>query len=269
MRADLDTLLRDAGTDPAAPLDPDALWAAGRRRRFARRATAATGGLAGIAAIALVATTVIGDATGIGVPEIEPMAPSPPAAGVATDGSDQDAPASDDVSRPTADDGAALLEQQREAADLAQQRMIDDIDAALDRMETAEIEELAVEDPDPGPSADPAAMADPCAPRAGGEMAVFIDVVSPVAQQQVGGAIELVGCASVYEATVRYRLLDASGRVLVDSFTTATAGGPDIGEFRETIAISTIGAVTLEVFWDSPKDGEGERDKVTLELAAG
>ena len=275
MRADLDTLLEEAGTDPTSPLDPDTLWGTGRRRRLVRRVTAAASGLAGIAAIALVATTVIGTTAGPGVPEIEPMAPTPPAVDVAPDRSEQDTAVADEASPQVADDRAARFAQQREAAELAQQRLIDDVEAAFDRMEQAVVEQLvaleaeAEAGPTPAPSPDPAAVADPCAPREGGEMAVFIDVVSPVAEQQLGGQIELVGCASVYEATVRYRVLDASGQVLVDSFTTATAGGPDIGEFRESIAVGTTGAVTLEVFWDSPKDGEGERDKITVELVNG
>ncbi len=84
MRADLDTLLPNAAREPDAPLDADALWARGRRRRAIRRVSAAAGSLAGIAALALVASSLIGGA-GTAVPEIAPMAP-PAGTGQGTDG---------------------------------------------------------------------------------------------------------------------------------------------------------------------------------------
>jgi hypothetical protein len=99
-------------------------------------------------------------------------------------------------------------------------------------------------------------------------MDVFVDVAGPVSGQQVGSSFELVGCANVYEANVRYRLL-AGSAVLDDSFTTATCGTGCVGEFRETISVPAgSGPLTLEVFWDSPADGS-ERDKVTISLERG
>jgi hypothetical protein len=98
-------------------------------------------------------------------------------------------------------------------------------------------------------------------------MDVFVDVAGPVSGQQVGSSFELVGCANVYEATVRYRLVGSGGSV--DSFTTATCGTGCVGEFRETISVPVgSGPLTLEVFWDSPADGS-ERDKVTIPLGRG
>ena len=128
-------------------------------------------------------------------------------------------------------------------------------------------------DPDPVPEPDPAAMADPCAPYVGAEDTLVIDVVSPVEGQHVGDEIELVGCARVFEATVQYRVLGPDGEPLVEHFTTATAGGPDIGEFRETIQLDATGALTLEVFWLDVATGEEaaddpERDLVAVEVVA-
>ncbi len=89
-------------------------------------------------------------------------------------------------------------------------------------------------------------------------------MISPVDGQQIGtGVVALVGCASVHEGTVRYRI-SQGGTVVEDGFVTATAGGPELGEFRQGIALRTTGTHLLEVFWDSPADGEGERDEQTL-----
>jgi hypothetical protein len=78
----------------------------------------------------------------------------------------------------------------------------------------------------------------------------------------VAERVELVGCASVYEATVRYRLVDAAGRVLVDEFTTASAAGPELGEFRASVRLDDVtGALTVEAFWEDAADGR-ERDVV-------
>ncbi len=132
------------------------------------------------------------------------------------------------------------------------------------------------DDPDAQPAApepDAAAMEDPCAAHEGQEDGLVIDVVSPVDGQHVTGEIELVGCARVFEATVRYRLRGHDGEPIVDTFTTATAGGPAIGEFRETIEVTATGVLTLEVFWDDPATGseaadDPERDLVTVEIVA-
>jgi hypothetical protein len=273
MRADLDTLLRDAGGDPGSPPDVDAMWAGGRRRRTLRRLSAASGGLAGVAALVLVASSVLSGVSGTAVPEIEPMAPP-------VDTSRDDAatdPAEDgtDAGPSVRNEDADAAEAQRQAESAAQQRLRADAEPveepATDAVEPP-TEAPAPSSDEPADTAAPATpdrarLADPCAVHTGGEMRAFIDLVSPVAGQQVGGSIDLVGCSSVYEGTVRYRVSHGS-TVLVDSFTTATAGGPEIGEFRETIALNATGPLTLEVFWDSPA-GEGERNLTRVSLDAG
>jgi hypothetical protein len=277
MRADLDTLLRDAGGDPASSPDVDAMWAGGRRRRTLRRLSAASGGLAGVAALVLVASSVLSGVSGTAVPEIEPMAPP-----VDT--------SHDDAATDATDDGTdAVPSVRNEDADAAEaQRQADSAEQQRPRADAEPVEEPATDPVEPpaeaptptsnepaapapaapsAPTPDSARLADPCAVHTGGEMRAFIDLVSPVAGQQVGGSIDLVGCSSVYEGTVRYRVVQGS-TVLVDSFTTATAGGPEIGEFRETITLNATGPLTLEVFWDSPA-GEGERNLSRVSLDAG
>lgn len=126
--------------------------------------------------------------------------------------------------------------------------------------------DVEAEQDDAGPEPDPARLEDPCAEHEGREGEAFLDVVAPVDGQRVEGEVRLVGCASVPEGTVRYRLLDAGGETLADDFTTATYGGPELGEFDETVGVDATGEATLEVFWDSPAEGEGERDLVEIDL---
>jgi hypothetical protein len=290
MPADLDTLLPRSGGEPTAPLDTDAMWARGRRRRAVRNLSAATGGLAGIAALALVATSLVSGGSGGVVPEITPMAPpadtttdDPDGTGTA-DGADEadeadeaatDPAPGDESTTPFAlDADVSAAEEQRLAESAEQQRRSDESEDATVEPEGEEpsssssAPDTAPSAPEPAPSPSASRVADPCAVHEDGEMRAFIDVVAPVTDQRVSGSIDLVGCASVYEGTVRYRL-SKGGSVLVDSFTTATAGGPGIGAFRESIALPATGRLTLEVFWDSPATGEGERDRTAVSFDAG
>jgi hypothetical protein len=290
MRADLDTLLPEAGSEPTAPLDPDVLWARGRRRRTVRRLTTAGGSLAGVAALALVASGIIGG-VGPAVPEITPM--SPPAT-VDTDPDPDAVPAAPEAPGGTEaaeettspfefGDGRTAAEERRLASASEQQAVAGESSDTADAPGSEAPDATATTPPSDdtvatdtatdtatasGPTPDWARADDPCAVHDDGEMRAFIDVVSPVQGQQVGDGVALVGCSSVYEGTIRYRL-SLAGTVVVEGFTTATAGGPELGEFREWIPLSTAGRHTLEVFWDSPADGEGERDVRTLNFDAG
>ncbi len=82
---------------------------------------------------------------------------------------------------------------------------------------------------------------------------------------KVSSPLTVQGSARVYEATVNLRLVDQDGEVLVDTFTTATAGGPARGEFEAVLEFPapSTGEGRLEVFWISPKDGS-EQDKVNI-----
>ena len=278
MRADLDTLLPDAGREPNAPLDTESLWTRGRRRRAVRQLSAAGGSLAGIAALALVATSLVGGGPGAAVPEIAPMAPPTDTAPDQQPGDDEsaDAPEVANETPPpvTLSDEVTAAEQRRLAesgdrrghADTPPEAEPEDAssdDAADDGSSAATTTEPAPPETT-GPTPDWSVTADPCAVHDADQMRAFIDVASPVNGQQIDKqGIALVGCSSVYEATVRYRITQGS-TVIVDDFVTATAGGPELGEFRQWIDLRTTGTHTLEVFWDSPKDGEGERDKTTL-----
>ncbi|TVR37380.1 MAG: hypothetical protein EA388_01750 [Nitriliruptor sp.] len=251
MSVDLGDLLRGSGSGPRSPLDPDDIWVRGRRRRRVRLALTSTAGVAAIAVLAVVPLTFLGSPQ----PVIEPVGPV-----------EREEP------EETTDDGDDAVDVPAEESDEPDPDPLDEAGPAdpvtEDDGPVDEPAEEPVEEPKeeaspaetavaPGP--DPARVAEPCARHEGGEMRAFIDVVAPVAEQEVTNAVDLVGCASVFEATVSYRLTDAAGTV-TEGFTTATAGGPEIGEFRETINLQGATAeLTLEVFWMDASDGS-ERD---------
>ena len=91
-----------------------------------------------------------------------------------------------------------------------------------------------------------------------------IAVYVPVAAQGIGdrgsgcAACRLLGAARVFEANVRWRVRDASGREVGHGWTTASYGtSPTWGTFETqfTVPPNLSGTPTLEVFWESPKDG--------------
>lgn len=86
-----------------------------------------------------------------------------------------------------------------------------------------------------------------------------IVVFRPYAGEEVDVPFTLTGIANVFEATVSYRLREASGTVLEEGFMTATCGTGCYGEFAETIQIplgtELPARVVLEVFESSAEDG--------------
>ena len=278
MPADLDTLLPHAGREPHSPLDADALWTRGRRRRTIRHAAATGGGLAGIAALALVASSLVGG-VGTAVPEIAPMAPPAGTGQEAPGDAGEEEGSGREADRTDAVDDAAASAMRRDELAAAEQQRLTGRGEPSESNGSGEADDRGVSDdasadPSPttstgpdrpsSPTPDWTRAADPCAVHDPDDVRAFIDVVSPVDGQQIEtGAVALVGCASVYEGTVRYRI-SRGGAVVEDGFVTASAGGPELGEFRKGIALGTAGTHVLEVFWDSPADGEGERDLQTF-----
>lgn len=90
-------------------------------------------------------------------------------------------------------------------------------------------------------------------------------VTHPSPHQVTGVPLLVKGSARVFEGTVNARLLDDSGNVLVKSFTTASAGAPERGDFEMSLKFKppSSGEGTLEVFWTNPKDGS-PRDVVSI-----
>jgi len=82
-------------------------------------------------------------------------------------------------------------------------------------------------------------------------------VTSPAAGEKVTSPIRLHGSASVFEGTVNYRLRDASGNILAESFTTAIMDEFYRGDFDASIPFNTAapGQGKLEVYSESAEDG--------------
>ncbi len=83
-------------------------------------------------------------------------------------------------------------------------------------------------------------------------------VESPLAFQEVGNPVQASGTANTFEATFEYELTDTDGKIVDESFVTATSGTGTRGTFEFTtkpyeIAFDGVGA--LIVFERSAKDG--------------
>ncbi|MFZ5646785.1 MAG: Gmad2 immunoglobulin-like domain-containing protein [Bacillota bacterium] len=85
-------------------------------------------------------------------------------------------------------------------------------------------------------------------------------VTHPVAGQAAGVPLLIKGSARVFEGRVNARLLDESGKKIAEGSATATQGAPGRGDFEIKITYKPPGKGkgTLEVFWNSPKDGSAQ-----------
>lgn len=97
------------------------------------------------------------------------------------------------------------------------------------------------------------------------EPAIWVTLPKP--DQLVSSPVLVKGTARVFEATVNIRVTDKDGRNIAETFTTATAGAPERGEFETEISFPTPKTKEgyIEVFWYSPKDGS-ETDKVRVPI---
>ena len=82
-------------------------------------------------------------------------------------------------------------------------------------------------------------------------------ITAPVPGSAAGDSVIVRGTANVFEAHVGLRVRDASGRVLIETWTTATCGTGCRGTFEKAIALpdSLQGDFTVEAFAPSAKDG--------------
>ncbi|TDB81681.1 Gmad2 immunoglobulin-like domain-containing protein [Micromonospora sp. KC721] len=84
-----------------------------------------------------------------------------------------------------------------------------------------------------------------------------IVVTSPGIGARVAGPVTVAGTADVFEATVSVRVLDAAGREIATTFTTATCGTGCRGDYRVLVdyGLDREQAGTVEVYEVSPVDG--------------
>lgn len=97
------------------------------------------------------------------------------------------------------------------------------------------------------------------------EPAIWVD--SPASGQTVSSPMLIEGSARVFEATVSYRIKDASGNILAKGFTNASEGAPGRGDFMTRIGFTTNGPGKgqFEVFETSMKDGS-DLNKVVIPI---
>ncbi|MCC5948118.1 MAG: Gmad2 immunoglobulin-like domain-containing protein [Nitriliruptoraceae bacterium] len=118
------------------------------------------------------------------------------------------------------------------------------------------------------PEPDEALLADPCAPHEDREMELFIELASPVQDQVASGAVALVGCSNVNEATVAWELYDGDGRLLDEGFTTAACGTGCVGAFEDEVPLDAAAGepvAYLQVFSPNMSD-EGDRQLALVEV---
>lgn len=93
-------------------------------------------------------------------------------------------------------------------------------------------------------------------PASATETAVIV-VNHPQPGDRVSSPVAISGDANVFEATVSIRILDASGALIAEDFTTATCGTGCRGTYSTRVAfdVSSEQAGTIEVFESSAEDG--------------
>jgi len=100
-------------------------------------------------------------------------------------------------------------------------------------------------------------------------IAVYLPVPEQGAGDRATGCVcKISGAARVFEANVAWRMRDGNGRQVSRGTTTASQGTSQVwGIFETTVTIppNVTGIPTLEVFWQSPKDGT-DRDLVAIPL---
>lgn len=84
-----------------------------------------------------------------------------------------------------------------------------------------------------------------------------ITLRSPLVNETLRSPVTISGDASVFEATLAWRISDTTGRVIAEGITTASAGAPGRGTFSVTVTYSvpTETVAFVEVYSRSPKDG--------------
>ena len=68
----------------------------------------------------------------------------------------------------------------------------------------------------------------------GGDRAAIV-IEDPEPDAKISSPVTVSGTASVFEATVQLRVLDAKGDVIASAFATATAGAPESGRFSKQV----------------------------------
>ena len=85
-----------------------------------------------------------------------------------------------------------------------------------------------------------------------------ITITAPLTNARVTSPVTITGNASVFEAALQWRIVDAGGAVIASGIATASAGAPARGTFSISASFTPPAAEVIggiEVFDRSPKDG--------------
>ncbi|MEX1177519.1 MAG: Gmad2 immunoglobulin-like domain-containing protein [Nitriliruptor sp.] len=162
-----------------------------------------------------------------------------------------------DVEAPEVPEEEPVEEEPEEPEETVEPEVPDEADATEDDEAVASTS---------SPTPDPNEVDDPCADHQGREDEAFIEVVSPVDDQEpTGDEVELVGCSNVYEANVQWTLYDGDGVELDSGFTTAECGNGCVGAFETTVSLEEAAGepfAELHVFADDAA-GSGDPQYLT------
>ncbi|GEM_PF-6204470 len=107
----------------------------------------------------------------------------------------------------------------------------------------------------PAPVTTPPAVATPTAAATLGN--ANIRVARPTAKQEVKSPVTVAGQANVFEANVQVVIKDAKGTQLAATFTTASKGAPEWGDYSVAVPFTVRDRqdATIEVFAPDARDG--------------
>jgi spore germination protein GerM len=96
----------------------------------------------------------------------------------------------------------------------------------------------------------------------------IILVERPALGEPVSSPVQVAGTASVFEATLRVRLVGPDGSILWEDLVTASEGAPGRGTFSVGIPFSASGPATIVAFTHSAADGSEQHNfEVPVRLA--
>jgi hypothetical protein len=89
------------------------------------------------------------------------------------------------------------------------------------------------------------------------DLSPLVLVESPLIGDTIRTPVRVWGSANTFEATLRLKITDASGRTAANIYATATSGSGTRGTFDVTVPYQATrsGPGTLTAYWDSPRDG--------------
>ncbi len=154
-----------------------------------------------------------------------------------------------DLSKEFESGGGSLSMQLRVAQVVYTLTAFPTVDSVAFKIDGQQVEAIGGEGVMVSPSVSRADFADNTVPP------IFLE--EPTPWRDVTSPLRISGLSNTFEATVLYEVVDPSGRIVAEGFTTASAGSGEWGTFEETIEyeIRYDGVGALIVFEESAQDG--------------